>query len=128
MRFSLHSRRDWESTVAIESEVLPGVRYRLARMSLGRRSGLIRAIRELAQKAEFHAAGGVEERLESSALSLDIDAAYLRWGLAGIEGLRIDGEEASPELLISHGPEALAREVVAAVKRECALSEEERKN
>jgi len=128
MRFSLRSRKNWESTVEVDSVVLPGVRYRLVRMSLERRGHLIRAIRELAGKAEFHAAGGVDGKLESSALALDIDAVYLRWGLAGIEGLAIDGKEASPELLIARGPEALAREMVAGIKRECALSEEERKN
>ena len=128
MKCILRSRKSWESTQAVESTTMPGVRYRLVRMSLGRRNALIRSIRELAQKMEFHAAGGLEERLESSALALDIDAAYLRWGLAGIYGLRIDGEEADTELLISRGPEALAREIVAGIKRECALSEEERKN
>src|ERR1700685_6578 len=80
MKFILRSRKSWESTQAVESTTMPGVRYRLGRMSLGRRNALIRSIRELAQKMDFHAAGGVEERLESSALALEIDAAYLRWG------------------------------------------------
>lgn len=128
MTFTLRSRRSWESTVTVDSTTMPGVRYRLFRMSLGRRNALIRSVRELAQRMDFHAAGGLEERLESGALALDIDAAYLRWGLAGIEGLRIDGEEASAELLISRGPEALAREIAGAIKRECALGEAERKN
>ena len=128
MKFSLHSRKDWASTVAVDSVSMPGVRYRIHRMSLGRRNALIRAVRELARKMEFHGAGTTEERLEASALATDIDAAYLRAGLAEIQGLRIDGRRADTELLIARGPEALAREIAARVKRECALTEDERKN
>lgn len=119
----------WESTLELESKTLPGVRYKVRRMSLGRRNALIRSIRELAQRADFHAAGeSVEERLLASGLALDIDAAYVRWGLHSIAGLSIDGEAATAESLIADGPEEVAREIAAAVKTQCALSDDERKN
>ncbi len=98
-------------------------------MSLSRRNALIRSIRALAQQVEFHSASGdLEGRLEASAVALEIDAAYLRWGLDEIDGLSIDGEKATVETLISKGPEALAREMVTVIRGECALSDEERKN
>jgi hypothetical protein len=53
---------------------------------------------------------------------------YLRWGLVALEGLEVDGLEASTDALIEAGPELLCREIVAAIKRESSLSEEERKN
>jgi hypothetical protein len=53
---------------------------------------------------------------------------YLHWGLLSIEGLTIDGEPATAERLLEKGPEDLAREVVSAIKGQCALSEPERKN
>jgi hypothetical protein len=119
----------WVSTVESASEAVPGARYRVRRMSLGRRNALIRSVRELAQRAEFHSAGeALEERLEASALALEIDAVYLRWGLAGIDGLTIDGQPATAELLIADGPEELAREIATAVKAQCSLSDDERKN
>ena len=119
----------WASTVELESQTTPGVRFAVRRMSLGRRNELIRRVRELAQRAEFHAAGaGADDKLQAAGLALEIDAAYIRWGLTRIDGLTIDGAESTAELLISDGPEDLAREVATAVKAQCALSESERKN
>jgi hypothetical protein len=45
-----------------------------------------------------------------------------------VGGLELDGSPASPESLIAQGPEGLFREALEAVKRECGLSDEERKN
>jgi hypothetical protein len=42
--------------------------------------------------------------------------------------LMIDGEAATAAQLLEKGPEALAREVVNAIKEQCGLSEAERKN
>jgi hypothetical protein len=69
-------------------------------MSVGRRIGLARKIREIGRGIEFLEAGDGRERLEAAVLSGEIDRAYLEWGLEEVEGLVIDGVVASPELLI----------------------------
>jgi hypothetical protein len=90
---------------------------------------LLRNIREAARALEFRQAGeSMTDRLESALSSAELDAIYLRWGLAGIHDLRIDGTDADPEMLIACGPEELCREIVAEVRRECGLTEDERKN
>jgi hypothetical protein len=53
---------------------------------------------------------------------------YVSWGLAGVEGLEIDGQPASVDLLLEAGPESLVSEALALIRREAGLSEEERKN
>jgi hypothetical protein len=119
----------YDSAVWIDSEAVDGVRYAVARMSFGRRIELVRRIREIGRKAEFLEAGSdARDKLESAVLAGDVDRAYLEWGLVGVEGLTIDGETATPEMLIEKGPVALALEVLAKVKAECGLSEDERKN
>jgi hypothetical protein len=45
-----------------------------------------------------------------------------------ISGLTIDGEPADAANAIARGPEPLCREIVNEVRRECGLTEEERKN
>ena len=120
---------EWPSTADAESSEMPGVRYTIRQVSLERRASLIRSIREVAKRVEFHqASDSLEEKLEASALALEIDAAYLRWGLIEIHGLAIDGEAATCESLIERGPESLVREIVAHIKRQCSLTDEERKN
>ena len=90
---------------------------------------LIRQIRELALKCEFLGAGNSgEEKLQAGLLSAEIDRLYLSWGLQEVAGLTVDGIAATPELLASAGPEELFREAVAAIKAECGLTEDERKN
>jgi hypothetical protein len=61
-------------------------------------------------------------------LSHEIDRTYLEWGLVDVSGLEIDGETATPELVLLKGPEELCREAVDAIKAECHLTEDERKN
>jgi len=109
--------------------VYPGVRYRIARISLGRRIDLARRVREIGRKLEFLEAGNdVREKLEAALLQSEIDRLYLEWGLEAVEGLEIDGEPATPETVIDRGPLDLALEILGRIRAECGLSEEERKN
>ena len=119
----------YEGTTRIESTVMPGVYFIVQRMSFGRRIELMRRIRELAQRVEFLSAGeSPREKLEASLLTAEIEKAYVLWGLTEVGGLELDGRPATPESLISQGPEELFREVLDTIKAECGLSEEERKN
>ena len=98
-------------------------------MTFGRRVDLMRRVRQLSSQHEFESAGtGIEDRLQASLTRAAIDELYLSWGLLAIEGLTIDGRAATSETLMLCGPEALCQEVLQAIKHECALSEEERKN
>lgn len=116
-------------SVWLEAEACAGVRYRIARMTVGRRIELARRIREVGRKIEFLEAGpDVREKIEAAVLQAEIDRAYLEWGLEEIEGLEIDGEEATPQLLIERGPLNLAMEILAKIRAECGLTEAERKN
>ncbi len=118
-----------ESGVWFEAESCAGVRYKVARISVSRRIELARSIREIGRKLEFLEAGNdAREKIEAAVLSAEIDRAYIEWGLAGVEGLSIDGEDATPSALIEKGPMDLAMEILARVKAECGLSENERKN
>jgi hypothetical protein len=112
-----------------ESEAFGAVRYRITRISLGRRIDFARRVRELGRKLEFLEAGNeARERLEAAVLQAEIDRAYLEWGLEAVEGLDIDGEAATPEVLIERGPLNLATEILGKIRAECGLNEEERKN
>src|SRR5437763_46447 len=123
------SGESYESAVWHDSAAEAGVRFAVARMSFGRRVELVRMVREIGRKAEFLAAGSdVREKLEGAALAGDMDRAYLEWGLVAVEGLTIDGETATPGLLIQKGPMALAVEVLGRVRAESGLSEDERQN
>ena len=106
-----------------------GVKYRIRRMSLTGKIELARKVREIGRGVEFlEASGDPREKLEAAVLAGEIDRAYLEWGLEAVEGLSIDGEPATPALLIERGPLGLAMEIVARIRGECGLSEEERKN
>lgn len=120
---------DYESTVIRESKVCAGVRYVIRRPSLQRRAEITRNVRELLSELEYRESGeGVADRLAAAELESRIDRAYVEWGLARVEGLRIDGAECDVRALIESGPEELCREIAAAIRQECRLSEEERKN
>lgn len=119
----------YESALSTDSKAAPGVRFAIHRISFGRRMELSRRVRELSRKAEFLAAGTeIDEKIEANILAQEIDAMYLQWGLISVEGLTIDGEPASCEQLLEKGPEGLVREIVSAIRAQCGLSEEERKN
>ena len=122
-------RVSYESALAIESKVMPGVKFVINRISFGRRMELSRRVREITQKTEFLEAGSeLDEKIEAGILAQEVDAMYLRWALVGVDGLEIDGEAATAEQLLDRGPEELAREIVVAIKEQCGLSEAERKN
>lgn len=122
-------RVSYESALAIESKVMPGVKFVIKRISFGRRMELSRRVREITQKTEFLEAGSeLGEKIEAGILAQEVDAMYLRWALVGVDGLEIDGEPATAEQLLDRGPEELAREIVVAIKEQCGLSEAERKN
>ena len=120
---------DYESTLTVESRNIPGVRYTIARMSFGRRIELGRRVRELSKRIDFHEAGQeIQDRIETGILASEIERVYLEWGLLKIEGLTIDGEPATAAAIAERGPEGLAREITGAIRQQCGLSEDERKN
>jgi len=119
----------YESALTIESKVMPGVKFVINRISFGRRMELSRRVREITQKVEFLGAGSeLDEKIEAGILVQEVDAMYLRWALVAVDGLAIDGNQATAEQLLDRGPEDLAREIVVAIKTQCGLSEGERKN
>jgi hypothetical protein len=78
---------------------------------------------------EFREAGGeLADKLEARLLSAEINRLYLEWGLLEVAGLDLDGLPATPAALIAVGPDELCTEILDAIKAECGLSEEERKN
>jgi hypothetical protein len=118
-----------ESSAWFDAETCAGVRFRVARISVARRIELARKVREIGRKVEFLEAGqDPREKLEAAVLAAEIDRVYLEWGLEEVQGLDIDGEAATPTALIEKGPLDLAREMLARIKRECGLSEDQRKN
>jgi hypothetical protein len=120
---------NYESVRTIQSETTKGVSFTINRMSFGRRLELTRRIREVGTKLQFLASGeALEDKVEASLTAHEVDKLYLQWGLRTVDGLAIDGEAAHPESVISSGPEELCREIVQAIKAECGLTGEERKN
>jgi hypothetical protein len=121
--------RQHDSLLWFEAETQRGVRFRIRRVSLGRRIELARRLREIGRKIEFlQASGSPGEQIEATVLKGEIDRTYLEWGLDQLEGLEIDGEAATPESLIERGPLDLAEEVLGRIKAECGLNQAERKN
>jgi len=119
----------YESTIELYSSLAPTVRYRIERMSFGRRLELTRQVRTLLARQEFHASGESPlDQVEASTLSMEIDKLYWEWGLLSIDGLLLDSLPATKDFALQHGPEALVHEIISSIKRECGLSEEERKN
>jgi hypothetical protein len=119
----------YESCIEVESRTAPGVRLKVRRMSFGRRLELAREIRELANQIEFLNAGNdPKEHMTAAILAREIELIYLRWGLAGVQGLELDGVAATPESLMRDGPEGIVVEALQAIRSQCGLSEEERKN
>ena len=124
-----HSAEKYESVVWRDSETHAGVRFGIARVSFGRRIELARRIREIGLKVEYLEAGNdAKEKLEATVLAAEIDRAYLEWGLREIEGMEIDGAIATAGAMIDAGPVDLTAEILTCIKRECGLTEDERKN
>jgi hypothetical protein len=123
------SATGWQSRTAVQSESWPGVEFVIARITFGRRLELLRRVRDLAVRLEYFEAGREEKnRIEASLLGAQLDRLYIEWGLEEVRGLDIDGEPATPETLADRGPEQLFREALAAVKAECGLTEDQKKN
>ena len=120
---------EWQSRRVVASKTAPGVEFVIARMTFGRRLELMKRVRDLAVRLEYFEAGREEKnRIEASLLGAQIDRLYVEWGVERILGLEIDGEPATPVSLIDRGPEELFRETLEAVRAECGLNEQERKN
>lgn len=120
---------DYRSTDRFNSDKYPGVNFEVARMSFGRRTELIRRIREIAAPIEcLNSSDQVADQLQAQLLGQQVDNLFLAWGLVSITGLSIDGYEADIDTLLAKGPVDLAAEIVVAVKESCGLSDAERKN
>ena len=120
---------NYESTAQLDSAVAPGVRFIIRKMSFGRRVELTRRVRDLADKVEFAAAGeSPRDKLDAALLTSEIERTYVLWGLEAVSGLSLGGGQATPESLLASGPEALLREILGAIRAECGLSDDERKN
>ncbi len=125
----LDERVEWASGEWVDSRVMPGVRFGVAKMSLARRAEISRRMRALMTELEFRTAGeGLADRLAATELEARIDRVYIEWGLLEVTGLEIDGVAAAVESLVEKGPEALCREIAGCVRQQCHLSGEERKN
>jgi hypothetical protein len=119
----------YRSTVRIQSKAMAGVTFEIKRVSFGRRMELARRVREISRRAEYLEAGReLHERIEASLLKQEIESIYLHWALVRVDGLTIDGEPATAERLVEKGPEGLTHEIVGAIKLQCGLGEDERKN
>ena len=119
----------YESTKTVVSTACPGVRFTITRMTFGRRVDLMRRVRHMSAQLEFENAGSsIDDRLNGSLTAAAIEELYLSWGLVSVEGLEIDGRSATPEALMLCGPESLCREIIDSIRRECMLTEDERKN
>ncbi len=89
----------------------------------------MRAIRDLTRKIEFLTAGDkAEEAMDAALLRAEIERTYLDWGLLAVEGLKVDGVDATLETFVAKGPEDVVREALTAVRMETGLTEEARKN
>jgi hypothetical protein len=123
------SLQNVSSRQVLPSQACPGVEFVIGRMTFGRRIELMRRVRDLGARLEYFQAGqNAANAMEASLLGAEIDRLYVEWGLEEIRGLEIDGAPATPRSLIDSGPEDLFFEILAAIKAECGLSENERKN
>jgi hypothetical protein len=120
---------NYDSVAYVESRVAIGVKFTVAKMSFGRRTELMRQVRELARKVDFLEAGrSPAQKMDAGMLRVEIDRVYVKWGLLAISGLELDGVDATPELLAEVGPEELFREALAVVRWQTGLCPDERKN
>ncbi len=98
-------------------------------MTFGRRMELLRRVGDLTKKAACLGAGTqAEDGLAAAYEKQMADRMVLEWAIQSVSALTIDGQEATPELLIEHGPEEVTTEVLGVVERMLGLTESERKN
>ena|SRR5947207_12214573 len=120
---------EYDSVMSVESELRPGVRFRVYRMSFGRRLELMRRVREMWRRVDFLEAGSdAGGQMDARLLRAEINRLFLQWGLVGVEGLTVDGAAVTADELIERGPEDLCLEALAVVHFETGLNEEQRKN
>ncbi len=124
----LHKGKDYPSVIWFASQVLPGVRFAVRRVSLQQRIELNRKLRELTMQYEFLKTGDASSQLEAAMSDLLLAKLYVEWGLAELDGLSIDGKKATPTTLLSRGPEKLTNEIVQEIQAASILTEDERKN
>jgi hypothetical protein len=120
--------RNYESLLWLESETLPGVEFSLRKISLAQRIELSSRVRELTLRNEFLRSGEPRDQLEACIADLLVQKLYVQWAVVDLKGLRIDGQQATVELLLERGPEALVQEMVDAIHSHLELSDAERKN
>ncbi|MCC6389519.1 MAG: hypothetical protein IT167_02865 [Bryobacterales bacterium] len=119
----------YSSTIQYESRMIPGVTFTLWRLSFGKRLELLRRVHSLAGKQEFCTASQtVESQYEAAILEKAMQQIYLECTLVQVEGLLIDGEPASTDILLQRGPENLVGEIIGTIHRHMGLSAEEQKN
>jgi hypothetical protein len=124
---ALHT--SYETATVVESRVVSGVKFTIAKVSFGRRVELMRRVRELARRLEFLEAGQEPgEKMDAAILRAEIDRLYVAWGVQAVSGLALDGTIATPESLMETGSEELFQEALAAVRAETGLTGEQRKN
>src|SRR5262245_47989 len=129
LRWKRPKQPRYSSTRTVESKVMPGVRFLVAKMSFGRRLELMTRVRELAARIEFLAAAqDVRQKMEAGLVQAEIERVYVSWGIRAVSGLVVDGQAATPQVLADSGPESLFREALALVQSEVGLTEAERKN
>jgi len=130
MKSILPSRKhvEYASVIWRESQAVPGVEFAVRRPSLAQRIDLLERARALALKQEFLNAGDESDQLAASLKDLLARRLYVEWGLIEVKRLKIDGVRATIPDLIDQGPEELVNEIIEAIKSECGLSEDERKN
>ena len=127
--FSLSRKGErFESLRWVESREMPRVRYAVRQPSLAQRIALTKRLHELTLRHEFLANGNELHQLEMALADLLVQKLFVEWGLALIDGLEIDGQPATVDLLIEKGPEQLVAEIAVQIRHECGLTDDERKN
>lgn len=130
MKFISHSPKhtSYSSLLWQESKTFKAVRFAVRKISLLQRIELTSRVREVVLRHEFLKSGDASDQLEATLGELLVRKLYIEWGLHEIQGLIVDGEPATVESVIEKGPEALTDEIVATIRAQLELSEEERKN
>ena len=111
----LPEEKEYSSVWWYASETMPGIRVAVKQISLQQRIELIYRVRELTLKHEFLKAGEISDPLDAALAELLVAKLYLEWGIECVEGLSIDGTQATSASLIASGPESLSAEIVSAI-------------
>lgn len=138
---------NFSSKKTVRSEAFPGVEFILRAMTEGRRIELrSRLLKDSTRLTEIFSEmshlmenkAGMEQaeygqriaqlQSESDGLQIErLNPEWFKWGCVSIEGLLLDGKEASPEDW-KELPSELFQEILEAIKTDAELSGEERKN